>query len=284
MDLGSTLLMCVACGLATYVFALLIWGCVQLAQRRIIPWARAFVAGHERLSVLAASRDERMRLGLRVSCVANGAYGVLQVVLAVAFRSPWFAAMGVYYLVDAAVRGVLIREDDGFRRAHSSGDPAAPQDAAFSRELRTFHRCAWLIGVLDVALAGMAVQMVLDSRQFSYPGYLIYAAAGYTFYSVTMAVVNLVRSRASDRPLMWAVRAFGVCTSLVSALTLQTAMFAAFDDTGGALPQVMNAITALVVCLGLAAVAGGMLKHARGCERSGVTSIEREGVQEDERN
>lgn len=231
------------------------------AAVRWIPRAHGAVMGfverHERLARVRHDRVLRMRLALDGSFAVNVAYGVYMGFVGVSAASPWYWSLGIYYLAVAVGRLML---------THTIGSGLGLR----AREVRAFRTCAVLVLVLDLALGAMATQMVLDGKQVIYEGYLIYVAAIYTFYSVGMAVVNMLRARKVDSPALQAVRALGVCTALVSVLSLQTAMFASFGagEGGIEMQRTMNALTALCVCAAIAAVGVVMVYKGRhmGCE------------------
>ncbi len=74
--------------------------------------------------------------------------------------------------------------------------------------------------------------MVHQNRGFEYPGLLIYAMAAYSFYAVTVAIINIVKTRRHNSPVLSAAKAINLVAALVSILSLETAMLAQFggDD------------------------------------------------------
>lgn len=75
------------------------------------------------------------------------------------------------------------------------------------------------------------------------PAFLINVA--YTFYKITMAVVNMVKVRKTKSPILITIRNIGAADALVSMLTLQAAMFASFQDKNSLnTNQINGAVTA----------------------------------------
>ena len=249
--LTKTLLAYASYGISFYACVVLVAALVRwipVVYSRVVAW----VERHDRLVRVRDDKVLRMRLGLDVTCAINAVYGAYMVFVGAAAGSSWYGSLGAYYLVVAVARVILthtVRIGLGAQR----------------HEMRALRACAVLILVLDVVLSSVAVQMIRDSRQVVYEGNLIYIAAIFTFYSMGMAVANMVRARGSDSLTVQAVRALGLCTALVSVLVLQTAMFASFD-TGGSrsdLEVTMNAGTSLVVCATIATVGITMLRKGR---------------------
>lgn len=178
----------------------------------------------------------RVRWGLVLSLLVNLCYAGLRIVYAFVYASFWDGALGFYYVLLCALRIYLIfRMPDG-----NSGTPYAAQ-------LRTYRNTGWLLMGLDLALSGIAVQIVQDGQGYHYPGTLIYAAAAYSFYCLTMAIVNAVKYRKFNSPMLSAAKAVSLTTALVSIFSLETAMLAQF---GGEVrfQRVMTVSTATAVC------------------------------------
>ena len=78
-------------------------------------------------------------------------------------------------------------------------------------------------------MGGMILQMVMNNSELSYPGHVIYLTAMYTFYTMAMSVVNLVRYRRLGSPVLSAAKVLNFVSALMSVLCLQTAMIAQFS-------------------------------------------------------
>ena len=92
------------------------------------------------------------------------------------------------------------------------------------------------------------------------PAFLINVA--YTFYKITMAVVNMVKVRKTKSPILITIRNIGAADALVSMLTLQAAMFASFQDKNSLNTNQMNAITGLSVCILISILGISMIWYA----------------------
>lgn len=107
---------------------------------------------------------------------------------------------------------------------------------------------AVLLGGASLALSGVATQIVRDGYGSDYPGMLIYVAAMYAFYSLTIAIVNTVKYRRFHSPVLSAAKAVNLTTALVSIFNLETAMIAQFGSDQVQFRLVMTACTAFAVC------------------------------------
>ncbi len=157
-------------------------------------------------------------------------------------------SMSAYYLALGALRAYLVV---GYRRRI----PA--------RECRCYRRTAWLLFLLNIPMGGMIVLMVRTNSGFSYPGYVIYLSALYTFYTMITSVLNLIKFRRLGSPILSAAKVLNFVAALMSILGLQTAMIARFSAHGEGYRRMMNAITGGFVYGIVVLIAVYMLLHSR---------------------
>ena len=124
-------------------------------------------------------------------------------------------------------------------------------------------RTAWLLFLLNIPMGGMIVLMVLTDSGYSYPGYVIYLSALYTFYTIILAVVNLVTFRRLGSPVLSAAKVLSFVAALMSLLGLQTAMISQFSTEGENFRRMMNAITGGGVWFSVILIAVYMLLRSR---------------------
>ena len=112
-------------------------------------------------------------------------------------------------------------------------------------------------------MGGMIVLVVLTDSGYSYPGYVIYLSALYTFYTIILAIVNLVKFRKLGSPILSAAKVLSFVAALMSLLGLQTAMISQFSTEGEDFRRRMNAITGGGVWIAVILAAVTMLLHSR---------------------
>lgn len=229
--------------LSAYTLFLWVMRCIGVAKR-----VKAAIYGHHLARLYMTDLSLRGHVSLHTSTAINCCYALFKLGAGIYYRSFWFGAIAVYYLILAAARALLLHST--YRKA---SDPR--------QEYRTSRLCGCLLLALNIALACMTVQMVVDGKGYAYPGTLIFAMAFYAFYSVTMSIVNLVRFRKLRSPVLAVSKALELAVALVSMLSLQTAMFASFGGTL-AFQRLMNALTGGAVCLILFAMAILMIVRA----------------------
>ena len=180
--------------------------------------------------------DVRFRAGVSLyqGFFINLLYIAMKLVSGIVYRSTWFIALAVYYILLAVMRFLLVRRLN-------------VQDEA--SELRRYRLCGIMLLFMNQALTGIVVFMVQQNRSFDYPGLLIYAMAAYAFYAVTIAIINIVKTRKHKSPILSAAKAINLVAALVSILSLETAMLAQFGgDDDPLFRQVMTGATGGGVC------------------------------------
>ena len=102
--------------------------------------------------------------------------------------------------------------------------------------------------------------MVAANNGYSYPaGYVIYISAMYTFCTMIMSVINLVRYRKLGSPVLSAAKVLNFIAALMSILGLQTAMIAEFSVKDDSFRRIMNGITGAGIWVTVIVIAVYML-------------------------
>lgn len=180
----------------------------------------------------------KVRSSLLLSFVINVCYAGFKLIYSILYTSFWDGALAVYNILLCAVRIYLIRRV-----------PTEQQEPDINRELRYYRTTGFFLISLDIALSVIATQIVRDGQGSDYPGMLIYVAALYAFYSLTLAIVNTVKFRKFNSPVLSAAKAINLTTALVSIFNLETAMLAQFGTDQVYFRLIMTSCTAFSVCV-----------------------------------
>lgn len=178
--------------------------------------------------------DFKAEVSLYLSLGINLGYSVYKAAAGILYHSLWFGTVAFYYIILSVGRFLLLR------------DVRKEKDVRDS--LKKYCLCGYLLLILTIAIIGMSIYMIHDGKVSTYPGHIIYAAAGYTFYSFISAVINSFKFRKFLNPLYHASKMITLATALVSVFSLQTAMFAAFG-TDISQQRFMNITTGFVIFL-----------------------------------
>lgn len=207
----------------------------------------------------------KMHVSLYISLGINLLYAGMKLFCGAYYGSVWFGTLAVYYLMLAVMRFSLLQHVN--RNAFGKN---------LISELKQYRLCGVILALMNIALSGVVILVVRNNEGFSYAGYLIYVMAMYAFYNIITAVLDVVKYKKYNSPVMSAAKAIKLATALVSMLSLETAMLAQFGSgqNPAAFRQIMSGATGGAVCLIVLGMAVYMvarstkqLKHLRIEER-----------------
>lgn len=158
----------------------------------------------------------------------NFLYVIFRIFTGIKYASVWFISMALYYLVLGILRFYLIL---CYRRRNDHD------------EYRCYRKTAWFLFLLNIPMGIMIFLMVRTNSGFSYPGYVIYISALHTFYTMSVSVIHLVKSKKLGSPILSAAKILDFVAAMMSVLGLQTAMITRFSPERNDFRQMMNSIT-----------------------------------------
>lgn len=201
--------------------------------------------------------DYRFRTVLTTmpSFVINVAYTIYNGVIGVMNQSAWFITMAVYYSLLGIMRYCAVHTERKISRMED-------QKLIRKKELAVIKTDGILLLLLNLALSGVVLLTIAKGRAKAYSEIIAISIAAYTFYKITMAVINMVKVRKMQSPILITIRNIGVADALVSMLTLQMTMLVSFQGTDGLNADRMNGITGLAVCLLISALGISMIYYA----------------------
>ncbi len=132
-------------------------------------------------------------------------------------KSYWFMVLAVYYVIIAVMRFLLVR----YVRIQKIG-------TNILGEWKRSRICAYILLLINLSLSGAVLMILYQHRGYDYPGVMIYVMALYTFYALTISIVDMVKYRKMGSPVMSTAKIVSLSAALVSLLNLETAMFAQF--------------------------------------------------------
>lgn len=171
------------------------------------------------------------------------------------YVSAWFGAVAGYYSILSVIRFILLRSVRKINKRKN-------RSASYAHELRIYRFCGCLMIALNLAMSGMIIQMVWQNKGYQYPGFVIYLSAIYAFYCMITAVINMVRFRKMDSPVLSAAKMLSFAGALMSMLALQTAMIFQFGKNQEDFRQIMNTVSGGAVFLTVFCMAVFMVVHA----------------------
>lgn len=178
------------------------------------------------------------------SLVITLAFVAVNLASAIIYGLVWYYAVAAYYFVLLAFRGGILLADFRCRKKYV-GDDAAMKNA----KRRIYLAGGAVLLVLEIAMVFAVTEMMLSRRPVGGNEIIAIANATYTFYKMTMAVLNLVRAKRFSDPVVQALRNVNFADACMAVASLTVIMLSTF---GGGEDL---AFIALRACVGFAACA-----------------------------
>ena len=181
-------------------------------------------------------KDFRAEVSLYAGLAINLLYGVFKGATGALYGSAWLWSMGIYYLALGGIRFMLMR---------SIGKQILTEDAAAVKlhEYKTYRRCGIMMMLMNITVAGLAIQMIWQNKTNEYSRTIVIISAAYTFYSFILAFVNMISFSKRNNAILLAAKDLTFCGAVMSMLSLQTSMLYAFDEGRSDFRQMFNGIT-----------------------------------------
>lgn len=205
----------------TYVLSFYTLSVIVLTCIKIIPQyyknAKKKVYAHPVSGRFMTDIPFRTHVTLYCSLSINLLYVAINLFSGIWYYSVWFITLAAYYIILAVMRFLLVRfvNKIGIGKNHY-------------KELRRSRLCAMILLTLNLALSGVVALVIVQNKGFEYAGILIYVMAVYTFYITINAVINIIKYRRYNSPLMSTSKVINLAAALVSMLSLETAMLSQF--------------------------------------------------------
>ena len=175
-----------------------------------------------------------------ISFIINIAYISLILVMAIMSKTAWYFTITAYYIVLAFMKGNV------FYSKRKYGTEV--------KQARALRFSGIMFVIMTIVFSGVIVLIYKANHYFEYAGILIYAVAAFTFYKLTLAILNIFKARKQDDLYIENIRNINLASALISIIMLQVAMFQAFSpehNLGFANALTGAGVSAIILVLGV---------------------------------
>ena len=172
--------------------------------------------------------DRILKLAL-ASLSFNVAFATYHLVMGSITGSWWLLTLGSYYLALSTVRFVVLRAN------------------SHDRFITNF--TGWMLIILSVPLAGTVLLSIVQDRGYRLHMIVMIAMAAYTFTKITVATINLIKSRRSTSATLVVLRNITFADAFVSIFALQRSMLVSFEGMSEEEIVIMNGALGSTVCI-----------------------------------
>lgn len=211
---------------------------------------------NRRIASIMQNYDNKTLFFAVTSLVLNVAFAVMNGVSAVVYSSLWYGTLAGYYTVLILFRiGVIV--------ARLICDSKCGDDQSRERAgVKIYLASGAFLVVLDIAMATAISMMVIFPKPAPAGEIMAISAAAFTFYSMTMSIVNLVKARRFNDYVTQALRNLNLATACMSMLSLTVSLIATFGGEGDASMIALKPIVGLAACVITLALATFMIVKA----------------------
>lgn len=164
-----------------------------------------------------------------ISLIFNVAFGAYHLVFGIVSGSWWLLTLGSYYLILSILRFSVL--------------------CAKSKERFITKFTGGMLMVLSITLAGTVILSVVRDRGREFHMIVMIAMATYAFTKITLATINLVKSRRSTSGALITLRNISFADAFVSIFALQRSMLVSFEGMTETEILIMNAALGSAVCV-----------------------------------
>ncbi len=172
--------------------------------------------------------DKTLKFAL-VSLIFNVAFGAYHLVFGIVSSSWWLLTLGSYYLILSIVRFAVL--------------------CTKSKERLITKFTGGMLMALSIPLAGTVILSVVRDRGHEFHMIVMIAMAVYAFTKITLATINLVKSRRSTSGAIITLRNISFADAFVSIFALQRSMLVSFEGMTETEILIMNATLGSAVCI-----------------------------------
>lgn len=232
--------------ICSYVFAFYALTAICIRVPDIIKFFIKLKNGNRYINIWQNDAFLRIKVTLRANILWNGAYAVLQFCLGIKHASLWYFSLFAYYASLAFMRLYLV-------------EYTVKKTKDIKQEIKRYRNCGKVFLLLNLSLSVMTFYMIRDDRTIKHHRITVIAMATYTFVSFTFAVINVIKYRKYNSPVLSATKSVSLASSCVSMMTLENTMLNAFSTGNTAERVLFLTVTGFTISLFITAVAVYMI-------------------------
>lgn len=240
-----------------YVIAFYTLVLVCLRVPSIVKNTRTGIYKNRYAKAYLTDEDLRMRINMYRGLLINFCFATFKIIFGFIYDSSWLFAMAGYNVILSIMRFVVIF------RSQAKG---FTEEEKRRRGLESYYVCGWLVLLLNIAVSVIIFMVIFQKQTIEYHMIVTIALAAFTFYSFTIAIINMVKYHKQRNPVYAAVKRIDMVKSIVSVFTLQVAMLTSFSGAGTEHTvdtKLMNTLTGIGVMIAINTIGAFMIYGAK---------------------
>lgn len=238
LDLSNYFISYISYLLSSYALIITVLRCINL-----IKWINKKLHSNKYTDRLITDKDLKNNINLFSGTLFNILYGIFKFIISIIYVSLYEGAIGVYYLILGMMKLSLTRH--------------IIKKSSYEKQIIQYRNIGIFMFFLNTIMVYIIILMLGNNQSFKYPNFMIYAHASYTFYILTFAIINAIKYRNNNKPLIYASKSINLVTSIMSLFILQIAMVNEFGNMNDL--KLLNIFTATITSITTITVAIYML-------------------------
>lgn len=184
---------------------------------------------------IRADTTFRIKLFLLLSFVFNITYSVFLFVVGQIYSSKWFFVMSIYYGLLSIVRSIYLLQ-------------IYSQKQLFSK-IKILRICGFFLLLINLLVSTMMFILIHGNQVVKHHEITVIALAAYTFFSLTIAIVNSVKYLRKKDYIFSCIKITSLIAASVSMVTLTNTMLATWGEDNTLLRSIILPILSGVVAI-----------------------------------
>lgn len=164
----------------------------------------------------------------------NLIYGLFKLITGLYCKSWWFITFAIYYLLLCFMKISLVQNI---------------KQSNIKKEYQKLKLTGLILFLLNIILIGIVLLIIVQNEIINYRGILVYIVAIYDFYLIISAIINVIKYRKNNRPILIASKCINLTVAMISMVSLEVALVFQFGNNEIAFKRVMTAAMGLGICL-----------------------------------
>lgn len=177
----------------------------------------------------------RNKILLHTNACTNIICVLFYLIMGVVNKSFWFYSLATYYILLSIMRLFILK------------DINKEYEFNIKQQWYRYRFCGILLVVINLTFAIITFFVIRHKQGFSYHFIETIAIALFTFITTTLAIVNSIKYRKFNQPIISAIKFVSLSAALVSLFSLETAMLTVFGtSTDYLLRRIMTTLTGAI--------------------------------------
>ena len=185
---------------------------------------------------------DRAELMLKLGLGINAGYAIFKLSSGIFYRSFWFGAVGVYYILLCSLKFYLLHK----------GFPA--EGRSRRGQLVTLRNCSVLLLLLNLTMSFIIFYLIKQNKGISYSDFILLASSLYTLFRLVAAFSDIVSFKRLHIPVLAAAKSVSMSVALMSLFSLQVTLLDRIKAEAD-LKTVLNILSGSLIIIAVISIA-----------------------------